>query len=165
MRIALDGHYGYRRLIRSSIPSIVMMLVGSIYSVVDGIFVSNFVGTTAFAALNIIWPAVMIIGALGLMVGTGGSALVSMTMGQGDYDRASRIFSSLVRFTLLLAAVFMVPLLLLMEPLGRILGAEGELLHQCVIYGRICAVGLPGFMLQMVFQSLYMTAERHSSGL
>ena len=85
MEIALQGHYGYRRLFVSSIPSILMMLVGSIYIVVDGLFVSNFVGTSAFAALNIIWPAVMLVGSLGLMLGTGGSALVSKTMGEGDY--------------------------------------------------------------------------------
>ena len=164
MEIALNGHYGYRRLIRSSVPSIIMMLVGSIYSVVDGLFVSNFVGTTAFAALNVIWPAIMIIGALGLMVGTGGSALVSMKMGQRETLQANRIFSMLIRFTLLLSLAFMIPLLLLMEPLARILGAEGEMVRQCVIYGRICAVGLPGFMLQMCFQSFYMTAEKPQLG-
>ena len=159
MEIALHGHYGYRRLVVSSIPSILMMLVGSIYSVVDGLFVSNFVGTSAFAALNIIWPAVMLVGALGLMVGTGGSALVSKTMGEGDPDRADAIFSMLIRFTLLLSFVSMVPLLLFMEPLARLLGAEGETLHLCVVYGSICAVGLPAFMLQMCFQSFYMAAE------
>lgn len=164
MQIALNGHYGYRRLIRSSVPSIIMMLVGSIYSVVDGLFVSNFVGTTAFAALNVIWPAIMIIGALGLMVGTGGSALVSMKMGQRETLQANRIFSMLIRFTLLLSLAFMIPLLLLMEPLARVLGAEGEMVRQCVIYGRICAVGLPGFMLQMCFQSFYMTAEKPQLG-
>ena len=164
MKIALHGHYGYRRLVRSSIPSIVMMLVGSIYSVVDGLFVSNFVGTTAFAALNVIWPAVMIIGALGLMVGTGGTALVSMTKGMGETERANALFSMLIRFTILIAVVFMVPLYLLMEPLARMLGAEGEMVHQCVIYGRICTVGLPGFMLQMCFQSFYMTAEKPQLG-
>ena len=164
MKIALHGHYGYRRLVRSSIPSIVMMLVGSIYSVVDGLFVSNFVGTTAFAALNVIWPAVMIIGALGLMVGTGGTALVSMTKGMGEAERANVLFSMLIRFTILIAVVFMVPLYLLMEPLARVLGAEGEMVHQCVIYGRICTVGLPGFMLQMCFQSFYMTAEKPQLG-
>lgn len=164
MDIALHGHYGYRRLVSSSIPSILMMLVGSIYSVIDGLFVSNFVGTTAFAALNIIWPAVMIIGALGLMIGTGGAALVSITMGQRDLPRANRYFSMLIRFTLLLSLVFMVPLLVFMEPLARILGAEGETLHQCVVYGSICAVGLPGFMLQMCFQSFYMTAEKPQLG-
>lgn len=164
MKIALHGHYGYRRLVRSSIPSIVMMLVGSIYSVVDGLFVSNFVGTTAFAALNVIWPAVMIIGALGLMVGTGGTALVSMTKGMGEAERANALFSMLIRFTILIAVVFMIPLYLLMEPLARMLGAEGEMVHQCVIYGRICTVGLPGFMLQMCFQSFYMTAEKPQLG-
>ena len=164
MKIALDGHYGYRRLIRSSVPGIAMMLVGSIYSVVDGLFVSNFVGTTAFAALNVIWPAIMLIGALGLMVGTGGSALVAKTMGEGDRDRAQAMFTMLVQFTFILAAVFMVPLFLLMEPLARLLGAEGEMLHQCVVYGRICALGLPAFMLQMAFQSFYMTAEKPQLG-
>ena len=164
MEIVLHGHYGYRRLVASSVPSILMMLVGSIYSVVDGLFVSNFVGTSAFAALNIIWPAVMLIGALGLMVGTGGSALVSKTMGEGDYYRASAIFSMLLRFTLILSLVFMIPLLAFMEPLAHLLGAEGETARLCVVYGSICALGLPAFMLQMCFQSFYMTAERPQLG-
>ena len=164
MEIALQGHYGYRRLAVSSIPSILMMLVGSIYSVVDGLFVSNFVGTSAFAALNIIWPAVMLVGSLGLMLGTGGSALVSKTMGEGDYYRASQIFTMIIRFTILLALVFMVPLLVFMEPLARLLGAEGETARLCVVYGSICTVGLPAFMLQMCFQSFYMTAERPQLG-
>ena len=164
MEIALHGHYGYRRLVTTSIPSILMMLVGSIYSVVDGLFVSNFVGTSAFAALNIIWPAVMLVGSLGLMVGTGGSALVSKTMGEGDYDRADAVFSMLIRFTVILSLVFMVPLLVFMEPLARLLGAEGETLHFCVVYGSICTAGLPAFMLQMCFQSFFMTAERPQLG-
>ena len=164
MEIALHGHYGYRRLILSSIPSVVMMLVGSIYSVVDGLFVSNFVGTSAFAALNIIWPALMLVGSLGLMVGTGGSALVSKTMGEGDRAGANGIFSMLIQFTLILSFVFMVPLLAFMEPLARLLGAEGETVRLCVIYGSICAMGLPAFMLQMCFQSFYMTAERPQLG-
>ena len=164
MEIALNGHYGYRRLMVSSVPGILMMLVGSIYSVVDGLFVSNFVGTSAFAALNIIWPAVMLVGALGLMVGTGGSALVSKTMGEGDIRRADAIFSMLIRFTIVLSFVFMIPLLVFMEPLARLLGAEGETARLCVVYGRICTVGLPAFMLQMCFQSFYMTAERPQLG-
>ena len=164
MKISLDGHYGYRRLILSSIPSIAMILVGSIYSVVDGLFVSNVVGTTAFAALNVIWPAVMLVGALGLMVGVGGSALVSKIMGEGDRERASLVFSMLIKFVIVLSLVFMVPMLLLMEPLARLLGAEGEMVHQCVIYGNICTLGLPAFMLQMAFQSFYMTAEKPHLG-
>ena len=164
MDIALHGHYGYRRLILSSIPSILMMLVGSIYSIVDGLFVSNLVGTSAFAALNIIWPGIMIIGALGLMIGTGGSALVSKIMGEGDLQRAEEVFSMLIRFTLILAVLFVIPLLVFMEPLARLLGARGDTVHLCVIYGSICAAGLPGFMLQMCFQSFYMTAERPQLG-
>ncbi len=164
MEIALHGHYGYRRLAVSSIPSILMMLVESIYGVVDGLFVSNFVGTSAFAALNIIWPAVMLVGALGLMVGTGGSALVSKTMGEGDPARASAVFSMLIRFTVILSLVFMVPLLVFMEPLARLLGAEGETVRLCVVYGGICTVGLPPYMLQLCFQSFYMTAERPQLG-
>ncbi|MBO7644117.1 MAG: polysaccharide biosynthesis C-terminal domain-containing protein, partial [Bacteroidales bacterium] len=164
MKIELEGHFGYRRLVVSALPGVLMMLVESIYSVVDGLFVSNFVGTTAFAALNVIWPAIMLIGAIGLMVGTGGSALVSMTMGQGDRERANSLFSMLVRFVLIASIVFSVPLYVLMEPISRVLGAEGEMLRQCVIYGRICALGLPGFMLQMAFQSLYMTAEKPQLG-
>ena len=164
MRIALQGHFGYRRLVRASIPSIVMMFVVSMYSVVDGLFVSNFVGTTAFAALNVIWPAVMLIGSLGLMVGTGGTALVSKIRGEGDPERANRTFSMLILFTIVLSLVFMVPLLLLMKPLARLLGAEGQMLQDCVVYGSICTIGLPGFMLQMCFQSFYMAAERPQLG-
>ncbi len=164
MRIALQGHFGYRRLVRASIPSIVMMFVVSMYSVVDGLFVSNFVGTTAFAALNVIWPAVMLIGSLGLMVGTGGTALVSKIRGEGDPERANRVFSMLIIFTIVLSLVFMVPLLVLMKPLARLLGAEGQMLQDCVVYGSICTIGLPGFMLQMCFQSFYMAAERPQLG-
>lgn len=164
MRIALQGHYGYRRLVRASVPSIVMMFVVSMYTVVDGLFVSNFVGTTAFAALNVIWPAVMLIGSLGLMVGTGGTALVSKIRGEGDPERANRVFSMLILFTIVLSLVFMVPLLVLMKPIARLLGAEGQMLRDCVVYGSICTVGLPGFMLQMCFQSFYMAAERPQLG-
>lgn len=134
MQIALQGHFGYRRLIFSSLPAILMILVGSIYSVVDGLFVSNLVGTTAFAALNVIWPAVMLIGSIGLMVGTGGSALVSQILGQGDPKRANRVFSLLIAFTLGLSLLFALPLFLLMEPLARLLGAEGEMVRQCVVF-------------------------------
>ena len=164
MEIALQGHYGYKRLVVSSVPGILMMLVEGIYSLVDGLFVSNFVGTSAFAALNIIWPALMLVIALGMMVGTGGAALVSKTKGEGDLERAEAIFSMLIRFMLILSLVFMVPLLVFMEPLARLLGAEGETVHLCVVYGSICAAGMPAFMLQLGFQPLYMTAEKPQLG-
>lgn len=164
MKIELAGHWGYGRLLRSSVSAVTMMIVMSVYSIVDGLFVSNFVGTTAFAALNLIWPALAVVGALGLMVGTGGSALVSMTMGQNDYPRASRIFSVLIRFTLIMALVLAVPLLLLMRPIAIALGAEGAMVDEAVAYGNICAIGLPGYMLQMAFQAFFMTAERPQMG-
>ncbi|MBR4738974.1 MAG: hypothetical protein IK058_03120, partial [Bacteroidales bacterium] len=164
MKIELAGHWGYRRLLRSAVPAVTMMIVMSVYTIVDGLFVSNFVGTTAFAALNLIWPALAVVGALGLMVGAGGSALVSMTMGQDDYPRASRIFSVLIRFTLVMAVVLAVPLLLMMRPIAVALGAEGAMVGEAVTYGSICAVGLPGYMLQMAFQSFFMTAERPQMG-
>ena len=164
MKIELAGHWGYRRLLRSSVPAVTMMIVMSVYSIVDGLFVSNFVGTTAFAALNLIWPALAVVGALGLMVGAGGSALVSMKMGQDNYPDACRIFSVLIRFTIVMALVLMVPMLLLMKPIAIALGAEGAMVHEAVVYGNICAIGLPAYMLQMAFQSFFMTAERPQLG-
>lgn len=164
MESSLQGHYSYGRLIRSSVPLVTMMIVTSIYSIVDGLFVSNIVGTTAFAALNLIWPALAVVGALGLMVGTGGSALVSKTLGEGDPDRANRIFSMLTSFTLLMSVLLAVPLLIWMEPLSRLLGAEGEMIRPCVIYGRICAAGMPAFMMQMGMQPYYMVAGRPQLG-
>lgn len=164
MKIELSGHWTVGRLLKSALPSVAMMMVTSMYSIVDGLFVSNFVGTTAFAALNLVWPAIAVVGALGLMVGTGGSALVSMTMGQGDYPAASRIFSVLIRFTLIMSVLLAIPMLLLMRPIVVALGAEGAMVHEAVVYGRICTAGMPAYMLQMAFQSFYMTAERPQLG-
>ena len=160
----LDGHYGYRRLIAASLPLIVMNIVISIYSIVDGLFVSNLVGTTAFAALNLIWPAIGLVGALGLMVGTGGAALVSKALGQGLPEQANRYFSMFVEFILLVSVVLSIPLIIWMRPLAVALGAEGDMIEQCVIYGRICAAGLPGFMLQLGFQPFFMVAGRPRMG-
>ena len=164
MEHRLDGHYGYRRLIAASLPLIVMNIVISIYSIVDGLFVSNLVGTTAFAALNLIWPAVGLVGALGLMVGTGGAALVSKTLGQGLPEQANRYFSMFLEFILLVSVVLAIPLIIWMRPLAVALGAEGEMIEQCVIYGRICAAGLPGFMMQLGFQPFFMVAGRPRMG-
>lgn len=164
MEIKLDGHYSYGRLMRSAVPLIGMMVLISLYSIVDGLFVSNLVGTTAFAALNLVWPALGLVGALGLMVGSGGAALVAKTLGEGDRPRADRYFSMFVEFILLLAVVAAVPLFLWMEPLARALGAEGEMVRQCVIYGRICAAGMPAFMMQMGIQPFFMVAERPEMG-
>jgi len=164
MEVTLEGHYGFRRLIRSSMPLIAMMVFISIYSIVDGLFVSNLVGTTAFAALNLVWPALGLVGALGLMVGTGGAALVSKTIGEGDRNRADRYFSMFVEFTIILSIISAIPLFIWMEPLSIFLGAEGEMVEQCVIYGRICALGMPVFMLQMGLQPFFMVAEKPHMG-
>lgn len=165
METTLEGHYSYGRLIRSSVPLVTMMIVTSIYSIVDGLFVSNIAGTTAFAALNLIWPALAVVGALGLMVGTGGSALVSKVLGEGDPERADRIFSMVVWFVLLISVLCAIPLLIWMEPLTRLLGAEGEeMVRQSVIYGRICAAGMPAFMMQMALQPYYMVTGKPQLG-
>lgn len=165
MKIELHGHYDYRRLLVSSLPSMAMMIIGSLYSIVDGLFVSNYVGITPFAGLNIAWPAIMVIGAMGIMVGTGGSAIVSRMLGQRDLDGACRTFTSLVAFTALLAVGFGIPMFLLMPKIVVLLGAEGEeLIYNAVLYGRVYAVGMPAFMLQMAFQPFFMAAEKPELG-
>ena len=164
MRVRLEGHYGYGRLMLSSLPLIGMMVLISLYSIVDGLFVSNLVGTTSFAALNLIWPALGLVGALGLMVGTGGAALVAKTLGEGDRPRANRYFSMFVEFTLLLSVIAAIPLYIWMKPLSIALGAEGAMVEECVKYGRICAIGMPAFMMQMGIQPFFMVAEKPQMG-
>lgn len=164
MDIELSGHYNLRRISQAAVPCILMMLVTSVYSIVDGIFISNFVGTQAFASINMIWPPIMMLGALGLMVGTGGSALVSKTMGEGDSDKANRIFSMLVYFTLIVGAILAALFVVFARPIASMLGAEGDMVGECVLYGRICIMALPLFMLNMAFQSFYMTAGKPQLG-
>ena len=159
MKIELAGSYGYRRMIRSSVPSILMMLFTSVYGIVDGLFVSNFAGTTAFAAINLVWPAIMMLGALGLMFGTGGSALVAMIIGQGDRARANRAFTMIIRSMLIIGLVMTVLFFIFARPIVILLGADGELVHLCVLYGRILVLVMPLFMCQMAFHSFFMTAE------
>ena len=165
MKIQLSDHFTYKKLIRFTLPSIIMMIFTSIYSVVDGIFVSNFVGKTPFAALNLIMPFLMIFSAIGFMIGTGGSALVAMTLGEGDRNRANRLFSMLVYTIILLGILFTGVGLVFLRPVARLLGAEGEMLEYCVSYGRILAPALTFFMLQTSFQSFLITAEKPGFGL
>ena len=159
MKIELSGSYGYRRMIRSSVPSILMMLATSVYSIVDGLFVSNFTGTTPFAALNLIWPAIMITGAIGLMFGTGGSAYVAMILGQGDRERACRAFSMVIKTLLIVGVAATVLFYIFIRPVCSLLGADGQMLEYSVHYGRIVLLVMPFYMIQMAFHSLYMTAE------
>jgi len=165
MQIQLSDHFNYSRLFRFVLPSIVMMIFTSIYGVVDGFFISNFVGKTPFAAVNLIIPFAMIMGALGFMLGTGGSALVAKTLGEGNKEKANRIFSLMIYTGIILGSVLAMIGILFIEPIAVLLGAEGELLPYCVVYGRILLAALPAFMLQNMFQSFLVTAEKPGLGL
>ncbi len=164
MEITLSGHYGYRRIVRSVLPSIGMVLITSIYSIVDGFFVSNYAGKSGFTAVNLMYPAMMVMASLGLMVGSGGGALVAKVKGEGYSEKANRIFTMLVRFTMQLSIVMGALFALFAPTISRWLGADAGMLQDCVIYGRICMIGMPGFVLQMAFQSFYMAAERPQLG-
>ena len=163
--IQLSDHFTYGKLLRFVLPSVVMMVFTSIYGVVDGFFVSNFAGKTAFAAINLVMPFIMILGGMGFMIGTGGTALVSKILGQGDRERANRSFSMMILFTLLLGIVLSVFGLLVMEPVAVFFGATAEMLPDCVLYGRINIAFTAAFMLQNVFQSFFIAAEKPKLGL
>lgn len=164
MNNELSGHFGYGRLIRFCLPTIAMMIFTSIYGIVDGFFVSNYAGKTAFAAVNLIYPFLMIIGCIGFMIGTGGSALVSRTMGEGDNDRANRYFTMLLLLTLISGVVLSVLGAVFISPIARLLGATEEMLPYCVMYGRIMAAATFAFMLQFFFQSFFVTAGKPGLG-
>lgn len=150
---------------RFTLPSIGMMIFTSIYGVVDGLFVSNFAGKTPFAAVNLIWPFLMILSTIGFMFGTGGSAIVAKLFGQGDKERANRCFSLFVYVAFVLGVICAVLGIVFMRPISRLLGAEGELLENCVAYGRIVLAALPFNILQFMFQSFFVTAEKPQLGL
>lgn len=165
MKIQLSEHFSYRKLLQFTLPSIVMMVFTSIYGVVDGFFVSNYAGKTQFAAVNLIMPFLMILGTIGFMFGTGGSALVSKTMGEGRKEKAKQIFSQLIYASILLGVLFSAAGILFLRPASRALGAEGEMLECCVLYGRIILCALTAFILQNEFQSFFVAAEKPHLGL
>ena len=165
MNIQLSDHFEYKRLMKFTFPSMIMMVFTSLYSVVDGFFVSNFVGKTPFAAVNFIMPVLMILGSIGFMFGAGGSALVSQTLGEGKPEKARELFSLFVYSTVVCGVMMAVVSLLFLRPLAAFMGAEGEMLDNCVLYGRILLLSLPFFMLQFEFQSFFITAERPQMGL
>lgn len=165
MKIQLSDHFGFSKLIRFTLPSIVMMIFTSIYSVVDGFFVSNFVGKTPFAAINLIMPFTQILGCFGFMFGAGGSALVSATLGAKNKEKANKIFSMLTYIGALLGVVLALIGIVFIEPIATLMGADGEMLSYCVIYGRILLAALPAFILQNMFQSFLVVAEKPTMGL
>ncbi len=163
--IRLSDHFTYSRLFRFTLPSVIMMVFTSIYGVVDGLFVSNYAGKTAFAAINLIMPYLMVMGSIGFMIGTGGSALVSMTMGQDKKDRANQLFSMMILFTVITGALTSILGNLAMEKMAVFLGATEEMMHDCLVYGWIVNGFNLAFMLQNLFQSFFVTAEKPRLGL
>lgn len=165
MAIQLSDHFTYQKLLRFCLPSVVMMVFTSIYGVVDGLFVSNFAGKIPFAAINLVMPFIMILGGFGFMIGTGGSALVSKTMGEGDRERANRYFTMMVAFTAVSGIVLSGIGILLIRPISYWLGATEAMIEDCVVYGRIVLSFNTAFMLQNVFQTFLTTAEKPKLGL
>lgn len=163
--ILLSDKFTYKKLIRYTFPSIIMMIFTSIYGVVDGLFVSNFAGKTQFAAINLIMPLLMILSTVGFMIGAGGSALVSRTLGQSDTKKANEYFSLLVYFAIALGIMLAVIGILILRPIAIALGAEGELLENCVLYGTIILPVLPFYILQNAFQNFLITAGKPKLGL
>lgn len=163
--IQLSDHFTYARLFRFVLPSIVMMVFTSIYGVVDGLFVSNFAGKTAFASINLIMPFLIILGAMGFMLGTGGTALVSRVLGEGDKEHANKYFSMITLFGILLGVILTVVGVLAMRPMAILLGATEAMVDDCVLYGRIVVCFLTSFMLQNMFQSFLIAAEQPKFGL
>ncbi len=165
MTIQLSDHFTYSRLLRFTFPTIVMMIFTSIYGVVDGIFVSNYAGKTAFAAINLIMPYLMVFGTVGFMVGTGGTALISMTLGMGDRRRANELFSLLTYVSIVSGVVLTVVSIVFMRPAAIALGATGPMLEDCVLYGNIVQLALTAYVLQYAFQSFCITAEKPNLSL
>lgn len=165
MRIQLSDHFSYKKLIKFTLPSIAMMIFTSIYGVVDGFFVSNFAGKTPFAAVNLILPFLMIVATVGMMFGTGGTAIVAKTFGEGKREKANALFSLFVYTAFGLGVVFAVLGILFIRPIAAKLGAEGALLENCVVYARIILAVLPFYVLQLLFQSFFVTAEKPHLGL
>ncbi len=165
MKIQLSDHFNYRRLFRFVLPSIVMMIFTSIYGVVDGLFVSNYVGKTEFAAVNFIMPLLMLFSSIGFMFGTGGSAVVSKTVGEVDIERANRYFSMFVKVCIIVGIIITVLGQIFLRPAAILMGADEEMVEHCVVYGRIILASLVPFMLQNLFQSFLVAAEKPQIGL
>lgn len=163
--IQLSDHFTCRKLICFTLPSITMIIFTAIYGVVDGFFVSNYAGKTPFAAVNLIIPLLLILGSVGFMFGTGGGALIAKTMGQGDRQRANNIFSMIVYASAACGVVLAALGFVILRPAAVLMGAEGELLEQALIYGRINLIALPFYVLQYEFQCLFATAEKPRLGL
>ena len=165
MKIELSEHFTYKKLIKFTLPTIVMMIFTSIYGVVDGVFISNVAGSNSFASINLIMPVIMIIGTIGFMIGTGGSAIISKTLGEGKKEEANRQFSMLIYLEIILGVIFTIIGIIFLRPIAKMLGATEEMMGDCLTYGRILLFGMTSFILQNSFQSFMVVAEKPKFGL
>lgn len=163
--ISLSEHFTSKKLIKFTLPTIIMMIFTSIYGVVDGLFISNVVKGNAFAAVNLIMPVMMIIGTIGFMFGTGGSAMISKTLGEGEKEKANRYFSMLIYLEIILGIIFTIIGLIFLKPIAILLKATPDMLPNCLTYGRILLIGMTAFILQNSFQSFLVAAEKPTFGL
>lgn len=163
--IQLSDHFNYKHLLRFTMPSIIMLIFTSVYGVVDGFFVSNFVGKTAFTAVNFVIPILLVLGCVGFMFGTGGGALIALTMGSGRKDKANGLFSLLIYASVICGIILTIAGFLFLRPLLSLLGAEGQLLKDCMEYSRLILLAIPAYILQYEFQCLFATAEKPKLGL
>ncbi|MEC4176757.1 MATE family efflux transporter [Adlercreutzia sp. R21] len=164
MPVDMSKHFSTSALLRFTLPTIAMMIFTSCYTIVDGFFVSNYAGKTALAAVNLILPPVMMLASFGMMIGTGGSALVAKTLGEGNEARARRHFSLLVIFAFVLGSVLAIGGWFFMEPTAAVLGATGQMAKDATLYGRMMMISMPFFILQYAFQSFFVTAGRPKYG-
>ena len=163
--IQLSDHFDYKTLLKFTVPSVLMMVISSVYSIVDGLFVSNFAGSDGFAAVNLMMPIAMMISCIGFMAGAGGSALISKTLGEQKNDEARNQFSLIIYIILALSVVIGIAVFLFIPQIAAMMGAEGVIYTNCVIYGRILIAALPAFMLQILFQNFLVVAERPKMGM
>lgn len=161
----ISDNFTFKKLLMFALPSILMMVFTSIYSIVDGFFVSNFVGQTQFASLNLIMPVLMILGSVGFMVGSGGSALISKTFGEGDEKKANQIFSLIIYFSIIVGIILAILAICFIKPIAILLGAEGDMVEYASKYATIILISLPFYILQYSFQVLLVTANKPQIGL
>ena len=165
MNISLSDHFTMKKMLQFTFSSIVMMVFSSLYSVADGVFVANFVGSNALASMNIVWPLFLLLSAVGFMLGTGGSAEVAKTMGEGRVDDANSYFTTLTIAVAVISTAMTVGVWGFLRPLSYLLGADEVLIQDCMIYGWILLIGNIPYMLQAFFQALFVTAEKPVLGM
>ena len=160
-----DTHFTVKKLLSAAFPLIVMMIFTSLYSVADGLFLSNFAGKEAFAAVNFIMPYLMFFPSTGFLFGSGGSALIAKRLGEKRDREADEIFTTLLGVSALTGLVLAILGLIFLRPVAELQGAEGALLQNSLLYGRIYLLGTPASVVQFEFESLYPASGKNKLGL